>query len=145
MGPHMLAGEPYIVLITLYDDWDEIISNSDLIAAACPLLTLARSFLSLSLSLSLSLPQPSLDLARSLVSRAKNILTPTSTPTPHKHTLRSSSCPLYFRPPVCVCMRACVHGHTSTRYTHGTHTVHTRYTHTVAAEQQSRVTTPYKP
>jgi len=62
MGPHMLAGEPYIVLITLYDDWDEIISNSEVIAAACPLLNLARS--SLSLSLSLSLFSPSLSPSR---------------------------------------------------------------------------------
>ena len=42
LGGNMVAGETYILLITLYDDWGEVISNPDVVSAACPLLSLDR-------------------------------------------------------------------------------------------------------
>ena len=58
LGGNMVAGETYILLITLYDDWGEVISNPDVVSAACPLLSLDRFSVCLSVlftPLSLSL------------------------------------------------------------------------------------------
>jgi len=42
VGPNLVAGDTYIIVITLYDDWGEIITADQLKIAACSVLSFDR-------------------------------------------------------------------------------------------------------